>query len=844
MIKFFLLHQVYHTIHQINLRTISLHTSFVTKSKTIEFMKYLIIFVVLLIQAIGISAQTVISGRTIDQDSLPLARATILLLKNPDSTYITGTTSDLEGKFEFLNIKPGNYILSLSMIGYKKVNVPQQIEENSTDQIGDVILEDDMLLLSEVTVTGKRPSFKVEPGKTTINLSSALLSTDGNILDALRKLPGVIVQNDGTIILNGKSGANVLIDDKVTYLSGENLINYLRSIPTNSVENIELMSQPSSKYDASGSSGFINIQKKRIKKQGVNIAVSSALERGKHTRGNENLSVSIRYNKLNIYTDYSYNWGKDCIMLEVSGHYLDPITSKPLELRKDFVSDIHRQYKGHYLKAGIDYDLSDKIIVGTYFSSNWFNRSKNELTISDFFNNDKPQSDSTLTALNTPNFSYTNIIGGVNILYNFAKSGKWDTSFDYQLFDQEDDHLLKSFFETHISPVKEYTLSGKTIGDTKIYNVQTNLSYSISEKFGITAGLKSAFVNIGTNAMYRNLINGNWIEDINLSSNFDYKENINAGYFQLKSKWSSKFLTEIGFRLENAYTKSYYRSAIKDSTFSKRYTHIFPNLMVQYQLSQNHNLSLGYSRRIIRPNYRNMNPFVEVRDQFLYEQGNTELKAELIDNIEISWLFKKRYLFNVFYSHRNNPISLSFLVEDSRVLIMPRNLSTNNSLGLKIGLNNLKPFDWWTSHINGSLTYKQFDWMTPGKIYKNKAVTPMIHISNQFALSYGWSGEIIGFYSGEMLEGQMKIEPLWTISLGIRKNLFKDKFSLYIYAQDIFHSNRPRVSVDSNYLYYMSKEKNDSRMIGISLSYRFNRGREIKKTQKENRMEESKRIGL
>lgn len=802
------------------------------------------ILIVLLIQTISISAQSVISGRTIDKDSMPLASATILLLSYPDTTYITGTTTDIDGQFLILNVKPGNYILSLSMVGYQKVNVPQQIEEKSTVQIGDVLMEDDIHLLSEVTITGKRSPIKVEPGKTTVNLSSALLSTDGNVLDALRKLPGVIVQNDGTIILNGKSGSDVLIDDKVTYLSGENMVNYLRSIPAKSVENIELISQPSSKYDASGSSGIINIQRKRIKEQGINIAISSGLERGKHTKGSENLSLSIRYNKLNIYTDYSYNWGGDYIVLDVSGHYLDPITSKPLELRKDFVSDIHRQYRGHYLKTGIDYDLSDKIIVGTYFSSNWFNRSKNELTISDFFNNDKPQSDSTLTALNTPNFSYTNIIGGANILYKFAKSGKWDTSFDYQFFNQEDDHLLKSFFETHISSAKEDTLSGKTKGDIKIFNGQTNLSYSISEKFGISAGLKSAFVNIGTSAMYKNQINGNWLEDINLSSNFDYKENINAGYFQLKAKWSSKLLTEIGLRLENTYTKSYYSSAIQDSTFSKRYTHLFPNLMIQYQLSENQDLSIGYSRRIIRPNYRNMNPFVEVRDQFLYEQGNTELKPELIDNIEISWLFKKRYSFNAFYSHRNNPISLSFLVENSRVLIMPQNLSNNNSFGLRVGLNNLQPFRWWTAHINGSLTYKQFDWIRFGEIFKNVVITPMIHISNQFALPYGWSGETVGFYSGEMLEGQMRIEPLWTISLGIRKKLFKDKFSLYIYAQDIFHSNRPRVSVDSNYLYYTSREKNDSRMLGISISYQFNRGKEIRKSQNDNRIEESKRIGL
>lgn len=800
--------------------------------------------VILLIQTVSISAQSALSGRIIDRDSMPLASATVLLLSYPDTAFITGTATDMNGQFLILNIKPDNYILSLSMIGYKKVNVPQQIEENSTVQTGDVLLEDDIRLLSEVRVTGKRSPFKVEPGKTTVNLSSALLSTDGNILDALRKLPGVTVQNNGTVILNGKSGADVLIDGRVTYLSGENLVNYLRAIPAKSVENIELISQPSSKYDASGSSGIIHIQKKKMKEQGIHIAASSGLERGKHTRGSENLSLSIRCHKLNIHTDCSYNWGEDYIVLDVSGHYLNPVTSEPLALRKDFVSNIHRQYKGHYIKTGIDYDLSDKIIAGSYFSFNRFNRSKNELTVSDFFNNDKPRSDSALTALSTPDFSYTNITGGANILYRFAKSGKWDASFDYQFFDQEDDHLLKSFFETRISPVKEEILSGKTKGDIKIYNGQTNLSYSISEKFGITAGLKSAFVNIGTGARYKNLIEGNWLEDINHGSNFDYRENINAGYFQLKTEWSSEFLTQTGFRLENTYTKSHYSSAIRDTAFSKRYTHLFPNLMVQYQLSENHDLSLGYSRRIIRPDYRSMNPFVEVKDPFLYEQGNTELKPEIIDNMEISWLFKKRYSFNAFYSHRKNPISLSFLVEDSRVLIMPRNLSVNNSFGLRIGLNSLKPFDWWTSHINGSLTCRQFDWTIPGKIYKNKAATPMIHISNQLALPCGWSGEANGFYSGKMIEGQTTVKPLWTISLGVRKNLYNDRLSLYIYAQDIFHSGGPRVTVNSNYLYYTSGEKNDSRMLGISVSYQFNRGKEIRKSQNDNRIEESKRIGL
>lgn len=802
------------------------------------------ILIALLIQTISISAQSVLSGRIIDQDSIPLASATILLLSYPDTTYITGITTDMDGQFKILDIKPNNYILSLSMIGYKKIDVPLQIGENSTVQLGDVLLEDDTHMLSEVTVTGKRSPFRVEPGKTIVNLSSALLSTDANTLDVLRKLPGVIVQNDGTIMLNGKSGANVLIDNKVTYLSGENLINYLRSIPANSIENIELISQPSSKYDASGSSGVINIQRKKIREQGIHIAASATFERGKRIRGGDNLSLSFRHNKLNMYIDYADYWGEEAVELLVSGRYLDPATSKPLDLRKDFVDDIVWKYMGHYVKTGVDYDLSDKITIGTYLSSNWFSRDKNEVIISDFFTNNNIQSDSTLTALNVVDHHYTNIIGGANILYKFAETGKWDAAFDIQLFDQNDDQLLQSVFDTGSSSLKKDTLSGKTKSDIKIYSGQTNLNYDISDKFGIDIGLKSVFINISTNGLYENLIGGNWLINNNLSSNFDYKENINAGYFQLNAKWSSRFSTETGLRLENTYTKNRYGSANQDSTFNKNWLQLFPTFMAQYQLSDNHGLSIVYGRRIVRPNYRNMNPFVEVRDQFLYEQGNTELKPELIDNIEISWLFKKRFSFNAFYSHSNDPISLSFLVEDSRVLIMPRNLSGNHSFGLRIGLNNLKPFDWWTSHINGSLTYKQFDWMIPGKTYTNKATTPVIFVSNQFALPWGWSGEANGFYSGKMIEGQTTVKPLWAISFGVRKNLFNDRFNMYIYAQDLFYSSRPRVTVDSNYLYYTSREKRDSRIVGMSLGYRFNRGREIRISQNDNRIEEGKRIGL
>jgi hypothetical protein len=266
--------------------------------------------------------------------------------------------------------------------------------------------------------------------------------------------------------------------------------------------------------------------------------------------------------------------------------------------------------------------------------------------------------------------------------------------------------------------------------------------------------------------------------------------------------------------------------------------------MGQYQLSEDHCFSITYSKRIVRPNYRDMNPFIEVIDPYQHEKGNTELKPELTDNIEFLWLLKKRFAFNLFYSFRNNPIAKSYLTEGNRTLVIPLNLSGNHSAGLKIGLNNVKPFAWWTMHINTSLTYKQFDWVIAGDAYKNEHITPMVHITNQLSLPLGWKMEAIGYYNGYMAEGQASVHPAGSVSLGVRKNLFADKVGLYIYATDVFNSNRAYIELQSNMMKGWYKERYDSRMFGLTLSYRFNWGKETRKPQTGTKIEESKRITL
>jgi len=224
--------------------------------------KIIRVIYILTLQCISVQAQeTKVWGKIMDEMDTPLANATILLLQSADSSYISGTISDESGNFSIGKSPATHCLMEVSMLGYQKEY--RSLPPDHTGEVETVRLREDSYLLAGVTVTANKPSIEIESGKMTVNLSSSLLGTNSDLLETLRNLPGVLVREDGSIVLNGQSGATVFIDHKPTYLSGENLVNYLRSIPSATVETIELITSPPARYDASGVSGIINIRTKK-----------------------------------------------------------------------------------------------------------------------------------------------------------------------------------------------------------------------------------------------------------------------------------------------------------------------------------------------------------------------------------------------------------------------------------------------------------------------------------------------------------------------------------------------------------------------------------------------------
>lgn len=809
-------------------------------------VKSLLIIASVFLSLTSLQAQTNhkgnVKGIVADTGKAGLESVTVILLTPQDSSYVSGTITNSNGEFE-LNAPTGSYLIEASMLGYQKRYKELFMPSHHSLQLDTLYLQEDDHLLSEVVITAQKQLIEFEAGKTVINLASSPISSQGNLLDALKNLPGVMIDSNGSIYLNGQQGIHVLINDKPTYLSGDALMNLLRSISATSVGKIELVSHPSSQFDAAGNSGLINIQTQKEKIQGIGLSVSSGIKSGRYLSGNESASLSIRKNKVNFRADYSLYWGEDYTTLRTGAvrDLLENPGLPPQNQTLDMSAKRYTDYLSHYIRSGLDYEFSPKLNVGFYGSYNWRDWNRDERTLSDFTREDNTP-DPTLISDTNFHKDNKNLTGGVIVSYHPNEKSLWETSFDFQKFDQTNQMLQYSSPE---QIVQRDTLRGAAQGDVQIYAVQSNFKNELSERSKLTVGVKAAFVSNDNTALYQDMHNGTYVDNSQLSNNFFYDENVYASYIQINSQWSPKISAEAGLRLEHTTVKGVQESLKKDSAFRQNYTHLFPTCMITYQLSSHQKLAFIYSRRIVRPNYRDLNPFIEINDRYLQEQGNTGLKPELADNIELSYFFKNKWAVSLLYSYRKHPITKSYLTGDEDVTIVtPCNLSFNYLAGIKIGINNLRPFSWWTTHINSSIMHKRFQWNMFDRLDTNKKTTPMVHLSNHLSFPNNWQAEISGFYNGQMAEGQAKSHTIWQVSAGIRKSFLKNKASLQLYANDIFSSYRASFNIYSPLMQAWYKENNDTRTVGLTFTYRFNSGAKTKDTYRESRMDESKRINL
>ncbi len=775
-----------------------------------------------------------IKGRVIGLNREAIDNATVNIKKVNSNTSIQSTITDTGGHFKFQVNEKGNYLVSISAVGMDSLSIGITLADQQVIQLPDVVLSAKTNTLKAVTVIGKKAFIEQKIDRTIINVG-ALISNDGaNALEVLEKSPGVIVEGNGTINFKGKSGILILIDGKPTYLSGANLTAYLKTLPSSSLDQIELMDNPPAKYDAAGNAGVINIKTKRSKIAGFNGSFSVSYGQAHYGQTSESLNLNYRVNKVNLFANISHSLNQVYRQLDLNRNYFD--NSGNLSSAFEQTQYIKPKNNNTNLKLGMDYYLTPKTTWGVVFTGTLSPGILDNPSTNNLYDQNYALS-SVVTAENKSKSHFNN--GGVNLNYShqYDSLGKALTfDLDYLKYNAKNDQsFLNQTFNLAGTLTDTQVITDHLPTHINIYSAKTDYTYPLKNKAKLEAGLKSSYVNTDNAANYFDVNNNVSTVNYNLSNQFLYKENINAAYLNF-SKAFNRFSLQGGLRLENTNANGHQlgNQLHADSSFTRNYTNLFPTAYVSYKLDSTgtHLLVASYGRRVGRPYYQDLNPFILLSDKFTYSAGNPYLKSQISDNYKLSYNYKSMFSAALYYNHISNLQSEIVRQQGNVFIDGTGNISTATYVGASANLT-LEPAKWW--FIN---TYVQvFRTHFKGQLYASyldqSSTFGEGNMTNQFTLPAGWSAEISGYYVMRRTTGQQINYPVGQLNAGIQKKILHNKGALRFNARDILHTYTAD-GVTNFIPNATSSFRNRFNSQAFTLGFSYNFGKSLNGTRKRN----------
>lgn len=755
--------------------------------------------------------------------------ATVTLLSAKDSGVVKIEVTDKNGKFEIVSPENGSFLLLISSVGFEKKYTPSfTVFSGGTIQTGTTVLKAQSRDMKAVVVTAKKPLIEQKIDKLVVNVDAAPTNAGATAMEVLEKSPGITVNNDGAISLKGKAGVVVMMDGKPTYLSAEDLANLLRNTPASAIDQIEIMSNPSSKYDASGNSGIINIKTKKSLKMGLNGSIMIGATAGFFPKGDvlyvqpksqNSLNFNYRKNKINIFGSYNPNFNKRRNELTIMRNFYNE--DGTLNASAALGTTFNGNADNHSAKLGADYYINNKNVLGVVFTGFGFFGDFAPSTVSNIYNPDGSLQ-SGLYSTTDNKIKFRNYTGNINYKHSFDSSGRaFTVDLDYVKYDNVSDMLLTTnvldkWGSTMGEPI---LLRGHLPSNIDIYSFKTDYVHPFKNDLKIETGIKVNYVKNNNVVDYTRHDGEEWKKDYR-SNHFIYEENINAAYINVNKKLSEKWSAQAGLRAENTNTKGY--QVTNDSTFKRHYTNLFPTAFVSYAVNKNNQLTLSYSRRVNRPNYQDLNPFIYFLDSLTYQQGNPYLLPQFSHNIELSHSFKGKFITTLNYSRTTDVISqiLRQNTDEKTTFQTTENVSQFRNIGLSV----TAPFKW-TSWFNSNLFVNVYNNHYEG-IYNGDPIDAsntayMINLSNSFTLAQGFSAELSGFYRSKGLNNLLVMNEMYQMTIGLQKTLMKGKSTVRLNFRDPFGWQKFGGYMKYGDVDVTIKNRWDSRQVTASFTYRF-----------------------
>ncbi|MFN8356129.1 MAG: outer membrane beta-barrel protein [Spirosomataceae bacterium] len=761
-----------------------------------------------------------ISG-SVSSELKPVEYATVTLHRAVDSVFVKGEITDSQGGFLFENLKVGRYFLRVSQVGFDPFTSPLLVinSENPKVNLPNIQLITAVKNLNEVTVVAKKPFIERKLDRTIINVEGSIVSTGNSILEVLERSPGVVVNQESSLALRGKQGVIVMIDGKPTPLSGADLLNYLKGIPSANIERIEIVTNPSAKYDAAGNAGIIDIRFKKDQREGTNGNYSLSYGQGRYRKPTLSGNLNYRKKKWNLFGNYSFSAPQQYTMFYINRKFFD--SNRATTSVFDQTSYIKQPLLSHVGKIGADLNVSKQTVIGVMLNANFLDHTRDGFTNS-IISEPTGALRSTAETENLLSEHRYNVFGNVNFKHSFKQAGRELTmDVDWGKFGAATgQNFVTDYFNDVRNPLNSEALRTDQNGSIEVKSVKADYVHPLEKKAKWEAGIKSSLVKTDNDIKFFDVLGGNEQLDTKRSNHFIYSENVNAAYLNV-AKTFEKTDFQAGLRMEHTVTKG--EQVTTGESFSRNYAYLFPSVFINQKLSKSHQLSLSYSRRIDRPNYRQLNPFRIFVDPFTYVVGDPTLRPVLSNSFEMNHTFKDKYVTSLSYTQSKQVITDVFAQDDATKISyqIPANLQDFDQVNLGVTIPVVYK-KWFNSSINASLYWNRYDSPLQGGNLVNEYTSWDIRMNNSFVFgTSGWSAELSGFYQARNAWGLFIIKNLAQVSAGIQKTSKDRKSTLKLSMTDLFYTNHIAVVVNYQNMDFFTDRRWDSRVLTFSFTRRF-----------------------
>lgn len=689
---------------------------------------------------------------------------------------------------------------------------------SQTEKENDSIVETSINVLDEIVITKKKVLYTQKSDRLVFNVENSIVSEGGTALDVLSRAPGVVVSQDGELSIRGQQGVGVMINGKLTQLSQKELANYLKSTTSSNIKQIEVITNPSSKYDATGKAGIINIVLKKPNAGGLKGTVFTNYGRGRKNRTNSGVNLNYNKEKFGVYGNYSYTFRGEEERKEFDQNQYTEASRQTISTKNHQTATTDEPLTSNNFKIGTTYEVSPKTNLEVYVDAK-IGRYENIANGRNTLVNAMDQVQFDASTYNDSKEKWNDYTYAFSGVHKFNTEGK-NMSFD---FEYETSKFRSNQFQSaaNIDPSNGNAINdrrGFIPSQLRVFTGKVDFTNPLKEKQSIEWGFKASVKNNDNPSVYEYNDNNQWIIDLNSTNHFEYKEQIYAAYANYKYQME-KFNIQGGLRTE--YTAINILQKTLNEEHKDDYLKWFPSVSMKYELSSNHSLHASYSKRINRPSQFDLNPFRFYDDSFNYSQGNPNLVPEITHSTEIGYSWKSAFMASLYFSKTKDVFTEVYVYNPVNNTTVTSQINVDKSYNYGVNITNTAEiYKWWSVNT----LFNVFENKFMGNVVNTDKIDPIVTLNlsvlNSFTITESWKAEANAQYQSKSNLGIYERDAFFDFSIGISKQVLSNKGNIKLNITDIFNTNNFHINSVIAQTSINKRYDLDNRIATIAFTYR------------------------